>query len=117
MTGSFQWYSARIRLVCLIEGEGATIYQDSVVVMRAADFREAFQRALEVGRGREEEYLNADGELVRWRLKAVFSLDVIQADQLDGAEVYSEPVELEPGDRDPFDITYAPESSEPTQTI
>jgi hypothetical protein len=111
-----QWFSARIRLVCLLEGSGAQRFQDSVVVFRARDFADAFRRALEIGRGHEEEYLNGDGERVAWRLKEVLSLDVVHGD-LDGAEVSSEPVDVLDEVRDPFETTYAPESSDPTQTI
>ena len=113
-----QWYSARLRMVCLIEGEGATSFQDSVVLARAADFDEAFQRALEIGRSREKEYeKNKGGERVCWRLKEVLGLEVVLAETLDGAEVYSDPVELPDDARDPFDAEYSPELSEPTQTI
>lgn len=112
-----QWFSARVRLVCLMEGSGADRFQDSVIVFRARDFRDAFQRALTIGHDREETYLNGHGERVAWKFKEVFSLDIIQG-ELDGTEVYSEPVELGPGDPDPFDVVvYAPGRSEPTQTI
>lgn len=112
-----QWFSSRLRLVCVIEGSGATRYQDSVHLFRAGDFEEAFQRALDLGRACEESYLNPDKKRVRWRLKEIVSLDIITADQLDGAEVYSEPVPLEEGVEIPFDATFTPETSRPTQTI
>ena len=59
---------------------------------------------------------NADGERAARRLKEIFSVDVVEA-ALDGAEVYSEPVALGPGDVVPFDAVYAPDDSEPTQTF
>ncbi|MDQ3577357.1 MAG: DUF4288 domain-containing protein [Actinomycetota bacterium] len=116
MTAPEDWYSARIRLVCLIEGEGAARFQDSVVLLRASSFQAALTRAVDVGRSHEEEYTNADGQRVVWRLKEIISLDVVKTD-LDGAEVYSEPVELAPAEQDPFDTVYTPEGSQPTQTI
>lgn len=112
-----QWFSSKLRLVCLIEGKGATRYQDSVYLFRADEFEEAFQRALDLGRACEESYLNPDNKRVYWRLKEIISLDIITADQLDGAEVYSEPVPLEEGVEISFDASFSPEASRPTQTI
>ena len=111
------WFSARVRLVCLIENEGATRYMDNVYVFLGRDFDGAMQRAIDLGRSEEEEYMNKYGERVRWRLKEVISLDMIRSESLDGAEVYSEPVDLEPGEIIPFDQTFNPEDLEPTQTI
>jgi hypothetical protein len=108
-----KWFSSKVRLVVLLEKEGAWRYADSVLVFRAADFGEAFQRALALGRELEEEYLNGEGEKVRWRLKEIVSLDVLD-DDLDGAEVYSEPVALEPGEGYTFDVRFEPEKSQPT---
>jgi hypothetical protein len=106
-----------VRLVCLIEGKGASRYQDSVFLIRASEFRTAFERALEIGRSHEEVYRNPDGQRVAWHLKEIMSLDVIRAPDLDGAEVYSEPIDLPTGEVAPFGTEYAPETSEPTQTI
>jgi hypothetical protein len=111
-----RWFSSRARLVVLLEKEGASRYADSVFLFRAADFGDAFQRALALGRAQEQEYLNGEGEKVRWRLKEIVSLDVIRG-ALDGAEVYSEPVALEPGEGYPFDVRFEPEKSQPTQTV
>jgi hypothetical protein len=111
------WYSAKIRLAVLIEGQGAVDYSDSVYLFRSTDFESAFYRALAIGRTCEREYLNADKKRVRSRLKEIISLDIVTADDLDGAEVYSEPVALEEGAQIPFDATFNPERSRPTQTI
>jgi hypothetical protein len=112
-----KWFSAKIRLACLIEPEGAQRYMDSVYIFRARDFDDAFEAALRIGRGEEEEYLNSDQHRVRWRLKEIISLDQIADGSLDGVEVYSEPVDLEPSDGFPFETVFSPESSTPTQTI
>jgi len=112
-----KWFSSKVRVVCLVEPEGAQRYMDSVYVFKADDFETAFQRAVDLGKEQEEEYLNAENQIVRWRLKEVISLDVINHTSLDGAEVYSEPVELEVGARLPFDADFQPEKSLPTQTV
>jgi hypothetical protein len=112
-----RWYSSKVRLVVLVESVGATRYADSVYVFRAADFDDAFQRALTLGRSQEKEYVGGEGKRVRWRLKEIISLDVIDGNELDGVEVYAEPTDLAAGEREPYDAVFAPESSKPTQTI
>lgn len=116
MTSS-HWFSTKVRLVLLLEEEGATRYMDSVFIFRASDFQGAFQRALELGRGQEQSYRNAEGQRVQWKLVRVISLDQIQSESLDGAEVYSEPVALSEGDSIPFAAEFEPEKSAPTQTV
>jgi len=89
---------------------------DSVHVFQAQDFDEAFARALEIGRRRQEEYRNANGQLVRWRLTEILSLDSVQ-DSIDGAEVHSEFEEYEPPRNIDFDATFHPEDAKPDQTF
>ena len=110
------WFSSKIRIVCLIEGEGAVRYMDSVYVFRARDFNEAWQVALDLGHQEEEEYKNNEGKIVRWRLKELISLDGLPND-LDRAEVYSEPVPLDPHEKYSFTEEFNPEDSRPTQTV
>jgi len=116
-TQDAHWFSAKVRLVCLIEPTGAVRHMDSVYVFRSADFQTAFKRALDLGKSQERSYLNADKKKVEWKLAEIVSLDIIAAESLDGAEVYSEPDDLAPGDTFPIDVELHPERSEPTQTI
>ena len=109
------WYSSKIRLACLIQGVGLTRYMDSVVLFRAKDFKGAMKRALEFGKRQEEEYLNAEKELVRWRFKEVVSLDIIEHDDLDGVEVHSDFIDSD--EQVDFNVEFTPEKSKPTQTI
>lgn len=115
--GETKWFSTRVRLVCLIEGVGATRYADSVYLLRAEDFAQAQTRAVQIGREQEEEYRNEDGNTVRWRLKELVSLDLIDKEDLDGVEVYSEPSGIGHGESYPFAQEFLPERSEPTQTL
>ncbi len=110
------WFSARVRLVILIEGAGASRYADSVIMLRAGGWAQARQRALRLGYEQETTYLNAEGERVAWRLVEILSLDRIEADDLDGVEVHSQFVPLEPGRTIPFHAEFKPEESKPTQT-
>jgi hypothetical protein len=90
---------------------------DSVYVFRSADFQTAFKRALELGKSQENTYFNVDKQKVVWKLTAIVSLDMITAESLSGAEVYSEPVDRAPGETFPMDAALHPEHSEPTQTL
>lgn len=114
--GNSPWFSSRIRFAVIVQDEGLVRYSDSVYLLMAADFDAAFKRAIEIGRGHETEYLNADNQRVAWKVAEVLSLDMIQTDSLDGAEVYSEPAEgIEPSWT--IDRAFNPEVSRPTQTI
>jgi hypothetical protein len=110
------WFSTRLRFAIIIETLGLVRYSDSVYLFSATDFDPAFQRALEIGRRNERQYVNADGQQVVWRFAEVLALDMIRTDSLDGAEVYSEPVPAI--DRSwTIEHVFYPESSRPTQTV
>jgi len=53
---------------------------------------------------------------VRWRLKEVLSLDILD-DELDGAEVYAESVDVPEEHALQFDSTFTPEARTPPQTV
>lgn len=82
------WRSTALRRVFLIEKVGAVDSWDEIFVFKAADRVAALQRALEIGRNREESYVNGDCDRVVWRFAEVMTLDELRADDLDGAEVY-----------------------------
>ena len=109
------WYSATLRLGCLIEPNGLTRYMDSVHVFQASDYDAALQRALQIGRTHEESYVNGDGAQVKWRLASVVTLDLLGDFIQDGAEVCSGPVDTT--ETVPFDHVFIPEESNPTQSI
>ena len=111
------WFSTKVRLVCFIGTHEAIRYADSVHLLEAADFREAFEKALSAGRSHEEEYLNSDNESVRWKLKEIISLDMLENGIVDGCEVYSEPNPLGSDELMLAESDLCPEKSLPTQTI
>lgn len=115
---NINWFSSKIRLVCLVEGIGGLRYADSIFLFQSTDFDSAFRRAIELGKKQEEEYTNSDNQLVKWKLKEIISLDIIQENSLDGVEVYSEPVEIQKNTL-PYSFLqeFTPERSTPTQTI
>jgi hypothetical protein len=115
MTGE-TWFSTRLRFAIIIETQGLVRYSDSGFLLRAVDFESAFQRALEIGHKNQRQYANADSQRVVWKFAEVLALDIIRAESLDGAEIYSEPVAgVEPAWT--VDQAFNPEASRPTQTI
>ena len=111
------WFSAKVRMACLIEGVGLVRYMDSIHVFQAENFDAAMQRALVLGRGHEEEYVNSSQEHVRWRLKEIVSLDILRQGLSDGIEIYSEPAEPGLTEFFDYDVKFNPDTSTPTQTI
>ncbi|MES5484932.1 DUF4288 domain-containing protein [Bradyrhizobium sp. INPA03-11B] len=112
-----QWFSTKLRFVVMVEPIGGDTLNDCVYLLRATDFDAAFDRALSIGQASQKEYLNAMGQRVQWRFVEVISLDVIRSDNLDGCEVYSEPVHLNNQEVLPFEAEFSPETSKPIQTI
>jgi hypothetical protein len=95
------WFSAMLRFVVLIEGDGAVRLMGSVYVFRARWLPDAHERALDIGRRQEEAYTNGFGKDVHIRLRSVVTLDVLSADVTDEREVYSEPADLPEGESFP----------------
>ncbi len=110
------WFSACLRRVCVIEGQGAVDAWDEVFLIQAAHRDQAFARALEIGRGKEETYVNGDGETVVWLFAEVLTLDLIHADGLDGAEVFSVVSSVPPGSKSSAEHVFNPEKSTPGLT-
>jgi len=110
------WYAAKLRFIVLLEKTGSEHVEDSLFLLRSDSFEAAFARALEIGRVAEREYVGGTGERVRWRLKEIVTLDVLQAAELDGVEVHSQFTPLTDDERYGFDHVFQPESSKPGQT-
>ncbi len=112
-----RWFSAKVRLVGFVEdGEATMPYHDSIHVFRAADWDDAFARALALGRSHEEEYVNANGDEIRWRLTEILSLDLVAGNSLDGAEVHRMTGRLAAEERH-SEGSLDPEGSDPGQTV
>jgi hypothetical protein len=110
-------YSTCLRIACLIDNQGLESYMDSVHLIRAENKNEAFEKALKLGYSHEQEYLNGENHKVRWVFKQVISLDSLGNLELDGLEVYSQPVDLVKNAIEPFDIQYKPAESEYTASV
>jgi hypothetical protein len=114
---SSQWFSARLRRVCLVGGQESGTTEDSVVLFVAVWFDDAFQRALALGYEKEEEYRNGEGEIVQWKFQSVLTLDIIPELLESGTEVHSMmhlPGDLVSGSAE---VPTTPEASKPSQTM
>jgi len=112
-----KWFSATVRLVSVVQGTGAFSYMDCVHLFRALDWDDAFDCALAIGRAHETQYQNAERAQLRWRLKEVRTLDLILAEDLDGAEIRSEFIDAPSDEEASFDTEFHPENSQPPQTL
>ena len=114
---SQHWFSALLRFVLIVEGEGATTYFKSVFTFRADDWTVAKERAVQLAQTHEEAYRNADGKRVVLKLMGVETLDMLSQSDLDGCEVYSE---HEPAGKEErgwtIEKVLQPLDSRPTQT-
>jgi Domain of unknown function (DUF4288) len=108
-----------LRRVCLVEGKGLVAEETSVVVFRSDGLHDAKRRIVDISRGREERYVNVDGERVRWTVREIVTLDCLEeGDDLgDSREVYSKIEHLSQADASvPFDAAYRLEDAQPRQT-
>lgn len=111
MSDRKRWYSSRIRMVVTVAGEPRYL-SDGVHLFQSSSWDGAFDRALEIGGDKEQQYENDAGETVEWKLHSVVTLDELP-DDLDGSEVYAESLDLDVADNPRED----PRASRPRQTI
>jgi hypothetical protein len=83
------WFSAMLRVVTSVAGKPSSVWR-TLVVFRAADWPDARNRAVALGRDKEDDYANGDGESVEHRLIAVETLDALGEEIDDGREVWFE---------------------------
>ena len=113
------FYSARLLYIILVAdgpGRKRNHYDESVIIFRARDFNNAFERALELGRKRETDYINNKDKKVRWALVEVRNLDWVGR-TVDGKEVASQLHYRTGGKRISPSHVFHPERSKPTQTF
>lgn len=81
------WYSVSLRVVCSIRGEVVECWEP-VHVLRASSFADARVKAIELGRGYEQMYVNGEGDEVRWTFLQVLTSDQLGPTIEDGREVW-----------------------------
>lgn len=85
------YYSARLLVVCIVnDGESSNNHTCDypIIVFRAKNEMEAFEKAIELGRNQETIYKNEEGQEVRWVLAAVEEVWSL-GKEIDGVEVGS----------------------------
>jgi hypothetical protein len=110
------WFAASLVLAVLNERGGLWRRVTSVVLVKADDFEEAFEKACHQGHEQETRYENAEGEGVRWAFEKVATLDMLPEVLVDGTEIYSEPGPLINDRSVPFDHQFDPRASPPGQS-
>jgi hypothetical protein len=84
------WFSAMAVFVIWVGGEPDAQVVRSLYLLRAGGFDAAFEKAVARAREGEAEYVNVDGELVRWLLAGVESLVCLGRGVRGSARVFSE---------------------------
>lgn len=109
-----KWFSACVRMVVLVEGSGTIDARESIFLLRAREYEDAFPAAVKLARqALETEYENLDGQRVRWRVVRLITLDQIDREDLDGAEIWTRGCSPEPGEQFAFDQELRPEDHVP----
>jgi len=113
------FYSARLLIVALVDDgrpRKTHLWDESIVVFRARDFDHAFERALEIGRSHETEYLNGDQQMLRWVLVKIENVNLV-GKKVDGAEVASSLNYRRSKEPIPFATVFRPEASKPDESF
>jgi hypothetical protein len=111
-----EFYSARLLFIVLVDDgrpRKTNLYDESVVVFRARDLKEAQRKALKIGRDRETEGENLNGEKVRWAFVEIINLDWV-GKKIDGKEVASYLHKRRSKKPVAFRRKFEPEGSEPS---
>ena len=86
------WFSAKLIFVTEMRNaeDDDPLREESIRVFRAVDEQGAIDRAASVGKSAEHEYLNEQGETVRWTFLRVDEVqDLCEETLEDGMEVFS----------------------------
>lgn len=91
MTDDSSWFGARILLAAEHPDEAAadTLFEERIVLIRAATDEAAREKAVRLGKAAEEAYENPDGKTVKWGFREVLDVKPLFDDVIgDGSEVY-----------------------------
>ena len=86
------WFTACLLYKCNIpeEPEAEALWEESIVLIRAANEDEARTKAEDVGKRGEHEYLAAAGNQCRWTFEKIANIQEIMTQQLEhGTQIYS----------------------------
>jgi len=109
------WYSATLRFYSVTAEMGRVGGEDIVYLFRAPGFSQAVKKFLALGRSKEHSYVNSHGHQLRVRFVGLVTVDFIEDDDLDGAEIVSTPL-MEADPSFSFDTPLDPDNYEYTET-
>jgi hypothetical protein len=107
------WFSAMLQVAVSVGSSRPVSIERTVIVFEGdEDWTAATNKALAIGATKEDQYESADGQIVRRRLIAIETLDMLGDTIEDGREIYFESV-----DAREFDVpTVAPQNRAPGQS-
>ncbi|MGE0423418.1 MAG: DUF4288 domain-containing protein [Reyranellaceae bacterium] len=106
------WHSAKVRMARMVEPNGCDALVDHIFVYRAP-IHSWLRSALAIGRSLERTE-HGEGR-IEWRLVEVLTIDVLVNQNLDGAEVHCQFIDMTPEDGVPFGTVPHPEDSTPVR--
>jgi hypothetical protein len=106
------WFSALLSVAVSVDAEPSSIWRTVIVFEADDEWESARQRALALGRMKEQTYKNDDGATVAHRLVAVETLDMLGEQIADGRDVHFESREVAGGSLS----SGSPEEIPPTQS-
>ena len=106
------WRSAKVRMARMVEPHGCDALVDHVIVYRAPS-----QAWLEpvIPLARSLERIEPGDSRVEWRLVEVLTIDILLNQNLDGAEVHCQFIDMVASDSVPFGTVPHPEASTPAR--
>jgi hypothetical protein len=86
-----QWFVATLVFEARVgtDSDDDRLLDHEVRLIRAIEAQSAYERALDLGRSNEHEYLNEDGQTVRWHFCGLEDLNTLVDEPGDGTEVFS----------------------------
>src|SRR5690348_13398603 len=91
-----KWYLAEIVEEITVQDDPRNVVHKNVVLIRAECPEDAYQKALELGNGKNTCYENPDGKRVEIRFRGLHDLQVIHDELEHGAELtYSEEIGMD----------------------
>jgi hypothetical protein len=86
------WFGVRMVFQCLGPNEGSRdrLYEERIILVKAATEEEARVKAERFGKASEHEYRNVDGKRIVWRFKKILDVACLSWETAiaDGSEVY-----------------------------
>lgn len=91
------WYITKL-VFQIVNNSNMHQFDEQLRIIKATDYNEAIEKALQIGRMEEDEFLNVDNHKVYWKFKAITHLSHIQ-NMESGSELCSQIIEKTPQDR------------------